>query len=186
MLMNKLTGGGNLPSPAGWYEVVRGFLGGGLGILLVSYLGTLSGVPWIIAPFGATCVLLFAAPSSPLAQPRNVVLGHLVSAASGLVLINLFGNSPAIMAISVGVAIALMQMLRVTHAPAGADPIVIFISGIYNWDFLLAPVLVGSITLVLVALIINNIRAVERYPVYWVGKCPSKESGNIKGNVLDR
>jgi CBS-domain-containing membrane protein len=174
--MRRLSGGGKLPPPAGIYEVLRGFVGGTLGIFAVASLGIWSGTPWIIAPFGATCVLLFALSGSPLAQPRSVVLGHLVSALSGLIFINLFGDSTMIMALSVGCAIAAMQVLRVTHAPAGANPLVIFMSGVYNWDFLIAPVLIGAVTLVVVALILNNLRSGDKYPAYWIGSCPTKSA----------
>ena len=182
--MKKIFGGGNLPYPVHAYEVFRGLIGGILGITTVSYLGSFSGVPWIIAPFGATCVLLFAAPLTPLAQPRNVVFGHLVSAFCGLFFFNIFGNSPFVMAVAVGTAIAAMQLLRVTHAPAGANPIVIFMAGIHNWDFLIAPVLIGSVTLVIVALIVNNIRRTDSYPVYWKGSCPKKNELKAKKDHL--
>lgn len=174
--MRRLSGGGKLTPPAGAYEVFRGFIGGTLGILLVASLAMWSGTPWIIAPFGATCVLLFALPRSPLAQPRNVVFGHLVSALSGLVFINLIGDSTISMALSVGCAIAAMQVLRITHAPAGANPLVIFMAGIHNWDFLIAPVLIGAVTLVVVALVLNNLRSGDKYPSYWIGSCPTKPS----------
>ncbi|BDH47292.1 hypothetical protein TUM12370_33360 [Salmonella enterica subsp. enterica serovar Choleraesuis] len=174
--MKRILGGGDLPHPPQLHEILRGAVGGVLGITTVSYLGIFSGVPWIIAPFGATCVLLFAAPHSPLAQPRNVILGHLLCAFCGLLLINTLGNSPFVMALAVGLVIAAMQILRITHAPAGANPIVIFMAGIHSWSFLISPVLLGSVTLVVVALVINNVRSSDKYPVYWKGVCPRKRA----------
>ncbi|AFJ48180.1 putative HPP family protein [Shimwellia blattae DSM 4481 = NBRC 105725] len=178
--MKRILGGGYLPHPPQAYEILRGILGGVTGITAISYLGMFSGVPWIIAPFGATCVLLFAAPQTPLAQPRNVIFGHLIAAFCGLLFINVLGNTPFFMAIAVGMAIAAMQILRVTHAPAGANPIIIFMANIHDWNFMITPVLVGSVTLVLVALIINNIRSTDKYPVYWRGTCPKKKEDLLK------
>ncbi|MHB0775048.1 HPP family protein [Halomonas sp. WWR20] len=111
-------------------------------------------VSLLMAPFGVTCVLLFA---TPLAQPRNVVGGHLVSALAGLLALHWLGTGPLAMGGGVGVAIALMQFLRVVHPPAGANPLVIIMTGIADVHFLLTPVLSGSLILVLIALLINNL-----------------------------
>lgn len=75
-----------------------------------------------MAPFGATCVLLFALPKAALAQPGSVIGGHFVSALIGLPAINLFGDGMLTVALAVGISIALMQLLRVVHAPAGQTP----------------------------------------------------------------
>ena len=69
------------------------------------------GVPSIMAPFGAKCVLLFALPKAPLAQPRSVIGGRFVSALIGLLAINLFGDGMLTVALAVGISIALMQLL---------------------------------------------------------------------------
>ncbi|MCG7601576.1 HPP family protein [Halomonas sp. McH1-25] len=121
-----------------------------------------------MAPFGATCVLLFAAPAAPLAQPRNVIGGHLISALVGMVILHLFGTGLWQMAVGVGVAIALMQLLRAVHPPAGANPLVVLTAGVEDWSFLITPVLVGSVILVLIALFINNVGTEKRWPHYWI------------------
>ncbi|HAS25519.1 MAG TPA: HPP family protein, partial [Vibrio sp.] len=71
-MIGKLSGGGALPPKASISQLIKGFIGGTLGILILCLLAESSGVAWLMAPFGATCVLLFAVPTSPLAQPRNV------------------------------------------------------------------------------------------------------------------
>ncbi len=76
---------------------------------------------WIMAPFGATCVILFAAPQSPLAQPRNVIVGHLLTAGVGLAMLYGVGNESWMIALAVGLAIMLMQVCRAVHPPAGAS-----------------------------------------------------------------
>lgn len=168
-MLNKFNGGGSLPSQPSLGSAVQGFIGGTLGILLLILLTKWSGTLWIMAPFGATCVLVFSLPNSPLAQPRNVIGGHLISSLIGLLFINLMGDSALSVSLAVGASIALMQLLRVVHPPAGADPIVIILSAIYGYDFLLTPVLIGSVSLVILALVINNMGSNSRWPIYWLG-----------------
>lgn len=133
-----------------------------------------------MAPFGATCVLLFAVPKAPLAQPRSVIGGHFISALVGLLAINLFDNGTVTIALAVGISIALMQLLRVVHAPAGANPILIIMSGITHYSFLFTPVLIGSVLLVIVALIVNNIGVGMRWPCYWFGFQLNINKKNVK------
>ena len=167
--MKKLSGGGELPKRPALKEIFRGLLGGFISIFGLTVLTDITTYPMLMAPFGATCVILFAASASPLAQPRNVIGGHLVSAFIGLLALYLFGNSALVMAFSVGAAIAAMQFFRVVHPPAGANPLVIIMAGISGFDFLLFPVLLGSIFLVGVASVINNIGIDNKWPVYWHG-----------------
>lgn len=168
--MQKFSGGGKLaPKPSG-HAIMTGFVGGFIGILSLALLGNLFGNPLIMAPFGATCVILFTAAGSPFAQPRNVIGGHFISALVGLVALYFFGQGPIIMAFAVATAIAAMQFLRVVHPPAGANPLVVLMAGSAGFDFLLLPVLLGSIVLVGVAAVINNAKADAKWPLYWIGK----------------
>lgn len=169
--MEKLKGGGSLPPRPNAVQLLKGFVGGFIGILMLGVLGQVVGVPWLMAPFGATCVILFAAPASPFAQPRNVIAGHLISATVGLVAIYGLGESLLVMSLAVGLAIMLMQLFRAVHPPAGANPLVIFLAGkgVIGFSFLVAPVLLGSIALVLLAAIVNNSTKESSWPVYWHG-----------------
>ncbi|WP_261883364.1 HPP family protein [Vibrio pelagius] len=171
-MRNRLSGGGALPPKAGAMQKLRGFIGGAAGILVLCLLGEYSGIPWLMAPFGATCVLLFAVPTSPLAQPRNIVFGHLISAAVGLSALFMFGDSYVVMAIAVGTAIMLMQHFRSVHPPAGANPIVIALAGTTNidWTFLITPVLSGSLALVFIGALLNNSNEEQSWPLYWLGE----------------
>jgi CBS-domain-containing membrane protein len=123
-----------------------------------------------MASFGASCVILFAVSQSPLAQPRNVIFGHLISAFIGLLFLKLLGDSVFVIAFSVGCAIAAMQFLRCVHPPAGANPLVILLTANqinYDFSFLLFPVLSGSIALVIIAYIVNNLIGKSKWPIYW-------------------
>ena len=169
--MKKLRGGGALPPKPTMIQLLKGLIGGFLGILPLSLLGQSTGVPWLMAPFGATCVILFAAPASPLAQPRNVIAGHLITSAAGLVALYSLGDSIIVMSLAVGVSIMLMQYFRSVHPPAGANPVVIILAGqsVVGFDYLVTPVLLGSITLVVIASVINNYGTEGNWPVYWHG-----------------
>lgn len=175
--MKRLQGGGALPPKPTMAQLLRGLVGSALGILTICILGQSTGEPWLMAPFGATCVLLFAVPTSPLAQPRNVIGGHLLSATVGLIALYGFGDSIMVLALAVGIATMLMQYFRAVHPPAGANPLVIILAGqgAVGFDYLFTPVLVGSVTLVVIAALVNNYGATGRWPVYWHGVGRQKE-----------
>ncbi|SIQ07172.1 HPP family protein [Maribacter ulvicola] len=141
-------------------------LGGFLAITAVSLLTYYTDHPFLMAPFGATCVLAFGVPNSPLAQPRNIIGGHLVAALVGLLCFYLFGNEWYSLALGVGLAIFVMQLTGTTHPPAGANPIVVIL-GAESLMFLINPVFTGALVITVIALIFNNISKKRKYPVYW-------------------
>ncbi len=141
-------------------------LGGFLSISAVALLTVYTGHPFLMAPFGATCVLAFGVPNSPLAQPRNIIGGHIVATLVGMICLYFFGNEWYSLAIGVGLSITLMQLTGTTHPPAGADPIVVIL-GAKTLDFVVNPVLSGAIVITIIALIFNNISRNRKYPVYW-------------------
>ena len=164
-------GSEKLPGRPKLLDLFQGFLGGTLAILTLEYLTIYSGSYFIMAPFGASCVILFAVAQSPLAQPRNVILGHLISAFIGLIFLRLFGDSVFVTALAVGCAIAAMQFFRCVHPPAGANPLVILLTASqvnYDFSFLLFPVLSGSISLVIIAYVVNNLLSKNKWPIYWL------------------
>lgn len=109
-----------------------------------------------MAPFGATCVLLFSLPNSPLSQPANVIGGHLISSIIGIICYQFLPTDWWSLGLAVGVTIAVMAIFRVTHPPAGANPLVIFIGG-FGWEYLLFPVVAGSIILTLFSWVYHKI-----------------------------
>lgn len=164
------------PRPS-YFEIFRGLIGGTFSILILLILSKISHNLWIMAPFGASCVILYAVSQSPLAQPRNVIFGHVISALVGLCMLKWFGANELTIALSVGVAIALMMYFRCVHPPAGANPLVILLTANtihYDWSFLLFPVLTGSIALVSVAYMVNNVKASQKWPIYGLALFRSK------------
>jgi CBS-domain-containing membrane protein len=165
--LRKMRGSAACPPRPNHNHILYSWFGGFLGIALVGYLTYEFKSPLIMAPFGATCVLAFGVPDSPLAQPRNIIGGHFISTLVGLVLLGLLGNAWWVLAVSVATAIGLMQLTRTVHPPAGADPLVV-ITTAASWRFLFLPVLAGSILLVLCALLVNNAHRRRNYPNYWL------------------
>lgn len=150
--------------PARLGNLAKAGLGGAVAIAAVALLSDYSGVLWLMAPFGASCVLVFALPGSPLSQPANVVGGHLVSTAIGLAAETLLPGSWWAMALAVGASIAVMQALRLTHPPAGADPLVVMTAH-PGPLFLLFPVLSGSLLLVTLAWLLHRLPPRTAYPL---------------------
>lgn len=128
-------------------EMLCSWLGSFLSIATLAYLSVQTNYPLIAAPFGATAVILYAIPDSPLAQPRNVILGNCIGAIVCITFVQCFGTAPWVIALSVATAIKLMQLTRTLHPPGGAVALVGAMTGA-SWSFLFAPVLAGSLIMV--------------------------------------
>lgn len=127
-------------------------LGSAMAILVLCFSSAFFKHPMLMAPFGASCVILFAIPEVPLAQPRNVVGGHFITALTGLVAVHCLPVNPVTIALAVGIGVSLMVVTKTTHPPAGANPLVILLSHtILPWSFLLFPVVLGALALVILA-----------------------------------
>ena len=111
---------------------------------------------WLIPPFGASMVLVMAAHESPLAHPKNILFGHIISALSGVLVFLALGFSFIAVGIAVGLAIFLMMSTKTVHPPAGANPIIAVIGG-QGIDFVLMPVAVGASFIILFAIIYNKL-----------------------------
>ncbi|PSL20216.1 HPP family protein [Shimia abyssi] len=131
-------------------------VGGAIAIACLALATSQANLSFIMAHFGASCVLLFSVPASPLSQPENVIGGHLQSTFVGLVLTAVLPNVWWAVALAAGLAIALMAALRVTHPPAGANPLVIFAAD-PGFLFLLFPVLSVAVALVAIATIYHRL-----------------------------
>ena len=111
---------------------------------------------WLIPPFGASMVLVMAVHESPLAHPKNVLFGHIISAFSGVFVYSILGFSFLSVGLGVGLAIFLMMTTKTVHPPAGANPI-IAILGAKGIDFIIMPVAAGAFFIVLFAIIYNKL-----------------------------
>jgi len=133
----------------------------------LTYLTSAYGVLLFLGSFAPSALIVFAYPDSPFAQPRNVVLGHLIGSACGLAGLHLLGASWWAPAVAVGVAIALMKLSRAVHPPACSNPLIVFALSQAGWSFLLFPTLAGAALIVGVALVYHNLRREARWPKYW-------------------
>ena len=110
----------------------------------------------LIPPFGASMVLVMAVHESPLAHPKNVLFGHIISAFSGVFVYSILGFSFLSVGLGVGLAIFLMMTTKTVHPPAGANPI-IAILGAKGLDFIIMPVAAGAFFIVFFAIIYNKL-----------------------------
>ena len=145
-------------------------VGAALGLLFSGWLchALLGGAsPWLIAPMGASAVLLFAVPASPLAQPWSILGGNLISALVGVTCATWFGHSAAVAALAGALAIAAMFALRCLHPPGGAVALTAVLAGNeiaqLGYFFALYPVALNSCGLLLIGLLFNNALR-RRYP----------------------
>ena len=137
-------------------NLIAGF-GGFLCIAVLSYLNSLDETNlWLIPPFGASMVLVMAVNESPLAHPKNVFFGHLISAFAGVLVFWILGYSAISLGLGVGLAIFLMMATDTIHPPAGANPI-IAILGAKGMSFIIMPVAIGAFFIVLFAVIYNKL-----------------------------
>ncbi|MEZ2131992.1 MULTISPECIES: HPP family protein [unclassified Sinorhizobium] len=139
-------------------------LGAMTGMIAVGALTIATGIPLLIAPFGATAVLIFGQPKSPLAQPANVLGGYLLAALIGSLAVMFFPGLWWAAAVAVGLAIAGMLALRVTHPPAGAVPLVAFASH-FTTAMLFLVVFLGGLLLIAIAVLHHLIPPKQQYPL---------------------
>ena len=120
---------------------------------------------FLIASFGSSMVLLYGYPESPFAQPKNIFFGHLLTSVVGIIFLY-FLPSPIFITIplAVGFGVTLMIALGVTHPPAGGNPIIVIIGSV-SLDYLINPIITGSIIILAFGIILNRLILKKKYPV---------------------
>lgn len=155
-----------------------GWAGSFIGILILAlinsaFLSRTDNLLLLVGSFGASAVLLFGAPAAPLSQPRNLVGGHVISALVGVTTYLLLGwNIPLAAATAVATAITVMQLTGTLHPPGGATALIAVIGNerVHELGYLyaLAPIGLGAMILLVVALITNNSTRRSKYPIKWI------------------
>ncbi|MGI5874450.1 MAG: HPP family protein [Bacillota bacterium] len=159
-----------------WKEAVMTFVGAFCGIGGCGLLAYLTDLPLIIAPFGASAVLIYSAVSSPLAQPRNVIGGHLIAAFVAISCCKLLGDSWYVMALAVSLAILAMMATGTLHPPGGATALLCVLQGTDSYFFMLLPLVPGVAILLTAAILSSKIfPGVRPYPWKAAGKKQQKE-----------
>ncbi len=156
-----------------WRDACWSWLGAFAGMGAVAWLSE----QWlalhllVVGSFGATSVLIYAAPASPFAQPRNVVLGSVLSALIGVGCFQLLGATALAVALAVSLAVLAMQLTETVHPPGAASALIAVIGGpevhALGWWFPLVPIGLGCTVMLLVAILVNNLARHRRYPRHW-------------------
>lgn len=141
-------------------------LGVMIGIGGVAWLSHITGNVYIMAPFGASAVLLYCAKTSPLAQPRNFLCSHFIAAMIAISLVRLLGNEWYVAPLAVALAILVMMLTDTVHPPGGATALLVVLQGTTDYMFLLQPIAVGVAIMYLGAVLsVKLVPGATQYPV---------------------
>jgi len=175
--LSKMKGSTKNPPGVGAGELLWSWIGSVLGIgacgWLSSYYFEPKELTLLIGSFGASAVLVYGAIKSPLAQPRNLIGGHVISGLVGVACWQAFGATLWVAAaFAVSLAIVAMLATKTLHPPGGATALIAVIGGakIHDLGFLYAfiPAGAGAVVLLIIALLVNNLSKNRKYPEYWI------------------
>ena len=160
-----------------WPPLLGG-IGAGITIGILAYItfqsviaGTNYGL-WLAASFGSSVVVVFGYPENEFAQPKNVLLGHLLCALVGIIFVTLFNITQdrsiffIAIGLAVGISVMLMMAFKITHPPAGGNTIVVMLTQ-NSFHFLIFPIMVGAITIIIGRVIYNRLILKRKYPLTW-------------------
>ena len=135
-----------------------------IGVLTLLTYKTQFGI-FLIASFASSMVLLFGYPESPFAQPKNIFFGHLLTSVVGIIFLY-FVPLPIYLLIplAVGFGVTLMIFLNVTHPPAGGNPIIVIMDSV-SLDYLVNPIIIGSLIILAFGVILNRLILKKKYPL---------------------
>ena len=136
-----------------------------ISVLAYLTLETSSGI-WLMFSFGATVFIVFVLYDLETAQPKNIFFGHLISIIVGIIFNETIGLSFYSLGLSVGIAVILMIYFKVMHPPAASNPLVA-LSMDLSFDFILFPVITGTLIIILLSFLINKIILKRNYPKRW-------------------
>ena len=150
-------------------NIIKGLIAGLFSAITIAALTLLTyktqyGI-FLIASFGSSMVLLYGYPENPFAQPKNILFGHVLTTICGMFFLY-FVPLPIYITIplAVGVGVGLMIILNVTHPPAGGNPIIV-IMGSVSFDYLINPIISGSIIILVFGIILNRLILKKKYPI---------------------
>ncbi|EGW38964.1 HPP family protein [Desulfosporosinus sp. OT] len=146
-------------------DIIITWLGAFLGITAIALFAENYSLP-IVASFGASAVLIYGVPDAPLSQPRNVILGHTLSAVAGVTTFIMFGLTWWSPALGTALALIIMILTKTTHPPGGATALFAVLSKAHP-SYILTPIALGAVILVIIGLLVNNLSPNRHYPRYW-------------------
>ena len=150
-------------------NIIKGLIAGLFSAITIAALTLLTyktqyGI-FLIASFGSSMVLLYGYPENPFAQPKNILFGHVLTTICGMFFLY-FVPLPIYITIplAVGLGVGLMIVLGVTHPPAGGNPIIV-IMGSVSLDYLINPIISGTIIILVFGIILNRLILKKKYPI---------------------
>ena len=155
-----------------------GGIGAAVTITILTYItfeSVLSGTNyglWLTASFGSSVVVVFGYPNNEFAQPKNVLLSHIVCTLVGIIFVTLFKISQdrsiffLAIGIAVGISVMLMMIFKIAHPPAGGNTIVVIMAQ-ESFQFLLFPIITGAVTIIIGGVIYNRFILKKKYPLRW-------------------
>jgi len=175
--LNKMKSDKSSPSIVSFSEIIWSWIGAFSGILSVAYIDGLlledTDLVFVVGSFGASAVLIYGAVKSPLAQPRNLIGGHIISAIIGVASFKLFGHHIWFAApFAVSTAIAAMHATKTLHPPGGATALIAVIGSskvhALGFYYVFVPIGAGAVVMLIIALIVNNMCKTRSYPDFWL------------------
>ena len=160
-----------------WPPLLGG-IGAGVTISILAYITYQSALAgsnyglWLAASFGSSVVVVFGYPNNEFAQPKNVILGHLLCTLVGIIFVTMFKITQdrsvffLALGLAIGISVMLMMAFKITHPPAGGNTIVVMITQ-DSFQFLIFPIMVGAITIVIGGIIYNRFILKKNYPLRW-------------------
>ena len=160
-----------------WPPLLGG-VGAGVTIAILAYITYLSILSdsnyglWLAASLGSSVVVVFGYPKNEFAQPKNVILGHLLCTLIGIIFVTLFEISQdrtiffLALGLAVGISVMLMMAFKITHPPAGGNTIVVMLAQ-DSFQFLIFPIMVGAVTIIIGGIIYNRFILKKKYPLKW-------------------
>ena len=150
------------------FEPIASGISAAIVISILAYLTleTSAGI-WLMFSFGATVFIVFVLYDLETAQPKNIFFGHLISILVGIIFNETVGLSFYSLGLSVGIAVVLMVYFKAMHPPAASNPLVALTMDL-SFDFILFPVITGTIIIILMSVLINRIILKRNYPKKWI------------------
>ena len=136
-----------------------------IGILSFLSFETSTGF-WLMFSFGSTTLIVLIFYESEFAQPSNIFFGHILGIVVGILFNELFGISFITLGLAVGVTVTLMMYLRVIHPPAAANPLIALFADV-SINYIIFPVIVGSVVIIILSFLINKFLLKRDYPKRW-------------------
>ncbi len=136
-----------------------------IGVLAFLSFETSTGI-WLTFSFGSTVLVVLIYYESDFSQPRNIFFGHFLSIVIGILFNEFIGMSVVTLGLAVGTAVTLMMYFKTIHPPAAANPLIALFADV-SFEYIIFPVITGTIVIIILTIIINKYLLKRNYPKKW-------------------